>query len=187
MCIRLRTLSRRAHPRSRGENLWNAGKSLIDGGSSPLTRGKHAFVTRVSSTPRLIPAHAGKTSRPAPARAARAAHPRSRGENMVMPPTVPQAHGSSPLTRGKLVIRLGWWSARRLIPAHAGKTIVASIAMLMTPAHPRSRGENRRPSPRPASITGSSPLTRGKLMGRPSVVATSRLIPAHAGKTRFGC
>ena len=30
----------------------------------------------------------------------------------------------------------------RLIPAHAGKTIMTSIGSLFTGAHPRSRGEN---------------------------------------------
>ena len=30
---------------------------------------------------------------------------------------------------------------------------------------------------------GSSPLTRGKLLRRPRIHQTSRLIPAHAGKT----
>ena len=32
-------------------------------------------------------------------------------------------------------------------------------------------------------MTGSSPLTRGKQTGEPSLRATAGLIPAHAGKT----
>ena len=54
----------------------------------------------------------------------------------------------------------------------------------MRPAHPRSRGEN---GPLPAEgmeLDGSSPLTRGKLGGDELVGVLSRLIPAHAGKTR---
>ena len=70
-----------AHPRSRGENLIGAGRSLIQGGSSPLTRGKPSpgMVERVDS--RLIPAHAGKTCVCFGGRGAVSAHPRSRGEN----------------------------------------------------------------------------------------------------------
>ena len=34
-------------------------------------------------------------------------------------------------------------------------------------------------------IRGSSPLTRGKLLGRDLLVVCHRLIPAHAGKTRW--
>ena len=52
------------------------------------------------------------------------------------------------------------------------------------PAHPRSRGENRRPDASPRSICGSSPLTRGKLGALGDARDLIRLIPAHAGKTR---
>ena len=52
----------RAHPRSRGENVYQAVKSSGMRGSSPLTRGKRT--ARIPSTARagLIPAHAGKTT-----------------------------------------------------------------------------------------------------------------------------
>ena len=51
----------RAHPRSRGENLTPAGRLVIDGGSSPLTRGKPSVIIVNTFMPGLIPAHAGKT------------------------------------------------------------------------------------------------------------------------------
>ena len=71
----------RAHPRSRGEN--SGCKTVIARlpGSSPLTRGKHLVVQDVPERRRLIPAHAGKTSRRCCLRSGRSAHPRSRGEN----------------------------------------------------------------------------------------------------------
>ena len=54
-------------------------------------------------------------------------------------------------------------------------------------AHPRSRGENLNQSITEPTADGSSPLTRGKHpAGFPSG-QTTRLIPAHAGKTREGC
>ena len=70
-----------AHPRSRGENCGDHDAAHVLAGSSPLTRGKPR---RMGPAPRprgLIPAHAGKTSSPSRDRLARAAHPRSRGEN----------------------------------------------------------------------------------------------------------
>ena len=51
-------------------------------------------------------------------------------------------------------------------------------------AHPRSRGENRAGSTRNRYLRGSSPLTRGKRRVLIFVRSNTRLIPAHAGKTR---
>ena len=71
-----------AHPRSRGENRrsWRIRSMIL--GSSPLTRGKRSPGARVGITPRLIPAHAGKTSASTGRTSPPRAHPRSRGENM---------------------------------------------------------------------------------------------------------
>ena len=49
-----------------------------------------------------------------------------------------------------------------LIPARAGKTRVLNSVMTDSPAHPRSRGENVNSLPKDLSVTGSSPLARGK-------------------------
>ena len=51
------------------------------------------------------------------------------------------------------------------------------------PAHPRSRGENKRTAPGADQAIGSSPLTRGKRRLTSMLTTHSRLIPAHAGKT----
>ena len=53
----------------------------------------------------------------------------------------------------------------------------------MSPAHPRSRGENPRKRKPTAYVTGSSPLTRGKHILGEMERQMARLIPAHAGKT----
>ena len=53
-------------------------------------------------------------------------------------------------------------SARRLIPAHAGKTRSATSLRRARTAHPRSRGENPDNDPADMCADGSSPLTRGK-------------------------
>ena len=51
----------RAHPRSRGENGAGIVTVRRARGSSPLTRGKRRPTRSTVRTPRLIPAHAGKT------------------------------------------------------------------------------------------------------------------------------
>ena len=55
----------------------------------------------------------------------------------------------------------------------------------MSPAHPRSRGENETLTLRIGEREGSSPLTRGKLTDLTVPYGLTRLIPAHAGKTTF--
>ena len=54
----------------------------------------------------------------------------------------------------------------------------------MVTAHPRSRGENYPPRGQSLRDCGSSPLTRGKLRVTDKEISSTRLIPAHAGKTR---
>ena len=155
--------SRRAHPRSRGENDRPAPIRSDPRGSSPLTRGKPPSTDTAQSPPR--------------------AHPRSRGENADTVSKSRGCRGSSPLTRGKL-IREAWERHNRgLIPAHAGKTIIVGVLAVPGWAHPRSRGENGVVACREGSRCGSSPLTRGKRGAAGLSAAPPRLIPAHAGKT----
>ena len=172
-----------AHPRSRGENGFWPCVRMSAGGSSPLTRGKQRHNVRRGESVGLIPAHAGKTANLLLRRARRTAHPRSRGENSDLLLMRMMSPGSSPLTRGKRqkwsVVRI----ARRLIPAHAGKTPRRTHRLRTTPAHPRSRGENAATHSEPGISDGSSPLTRGKRHNDRRHAPRRRLIPAHAGKT----
>ena len=92
---------RRAHPRSRGENVRPGAPQHQEGGSSPLTRGKPDN-GRVHLHGRgLIPAHAGKTRAQQESATQVRAHPRSRGENGSATRGTRLFQGSSPLTRGK--------------------------------------------------------------------------------------
>ena len=139
---------------------------LIPGGSSPLTRGKPTTGEWAIRTNRLIPAHAGKTSRCGCCEYEGWAHPRSRGENYVISSVLHKGTGSSPLTRGKRVGQVrpeGLWVA-----------------------HPRSRGENHLAALTGRRNIGSSPLTRGKPPADRRDRRRGRLIPAHAGKTCCG-
>ena len=172
-----------AHPRSRGENADSrVGVESLDG-SSPLTRGKRCGRCRPGGGPRLIPAHAGKTTPPGRLPGGVWAHPRSRGENMTSS-IIPYVYdGSSPLTRGKLAKDKGQTGEIRLIPAHAGKTPLKNQHTRQNAAHPRSRGENELSTSFSLQRSGSSPLTRGKPPPARGPVFSPRLIPAHAGKT----
>ena len=175
----------RAHPRSRGENADARSLAMPQAGSSPLTRGKRRTDVLTCAPARLIPAHAGKTSRRTRPREKWWAHPRSRGENREPTQTLQHTCGSSPLTRGKRGRDSGGRRHGGLIPAHAGKTPAPGRRCLIRRAHPRSRGENAAACVVAAARGGSSPLTRGKRVASGIGLAYCGLIPAHAGKT--GC
>ena len=168
---------------SREDNRLVGAPYDLAGGSSPLTRGKPMRGPHPRPRARLILAHVGKTPCPAWRVRSIAAHPRSRGENVEIPPTVPQAHGSSPLTRGKPCQHRAPVPHAGLIPAHARKTYGRTASAPSSTAHPRSRGENSCESLIVSWVGGSSPLTRGKHSRPPRSQSTARLIPAHAGKT----
>ena len=173
----------RAHPRSRGENAVFRAHDETDQGSSPLTRGKPSPGPFRGVAARLIPAHAGKTyGWSDPAMAARA-HPRSRGENLLHDRVSAAGGGSSPLTRGKHLQPRDCVTVHRLIPAHAGKTVLSPTRFGDRTAHPRSRGENIWGVGCSGSGDGSSPLTRGKRGRKTAIASRVGLIPAHAGKT----
>ena len=50
----------------------------------------------------------------------------------------------------------------RLIPAHAGKTLVTSVVYRAAMAHPRVSRENRASCSSVGAVAGSSPRERGK-------------------------
>ena len=154
------------------------------GGSSPLTRGKPRRGKRPRGRQGLIHAHAGKTTEARRSPGRHRAHPRSRGENQANGLIVTPHEGSSPLTRGKHRIRIHLSGSDGLIPAHAGKTSLLRTYLMRNRAHPRSRGENLHACIPDDYQPGSSPLTRGKPLGRVRDSMRARLIPAHAGKTR---
>ena len=159
---------------------------LLEGGSSPLTRGKLNTIVTTLITNRLIPAHAGKTEAAQGRWMSRWAHPRSRGENYRLRSASITLSGSSPLTRGKRKYPSSVLLQSRLIPAHAGKTFALCVVADTGEAHPRSRGENLLQVLSELIKRGSSPLTRGKLEVLSCFIVSDRLIPAHAGKTQSG-
>ena len=91
--------------------------------------------------------------------------------------------GSSPLTRGALLVAVIVRWAWRIIPAHAGSTPATHPPASANRDHPRSRGEHPTYPTGAEGLLGSSPLTRGAHTEPASSVAGHRIIPAHAGST----
>ena len=138
----LRAMS--AHPRSRGEHIWNNLWNGIGDGSSPLARGTFRSAARSARSARLIPARAGNIPNGSTPLGGFPAHPRSRGEH---PPSQSKAGprtGSSPLARGTSWTRKPSACRLRLIPARAGNIEVDKFRVHPNTAHPRSRGEHHK-------------------------------------------
>ena len=172
-----------AHPRVCGENILQSCVARPRAGSSPRVRGKLTVLGKLPIHMRLIPACAGKTSKPRLIIASLKAHPRVCGEN---PP--PARHrrrrwGSSPRVRGKLEKLYIRCTLRGLIPACAGKTTLLAYGTAHAWAHPRVCGENFVSLVAFSVSVGSSPRVRGKLARLAARHDARRLIPACAGKT----
>ena len=177
--------SGRAHPRACGENLTGPELEALGQGSSPRMRGKHRDQGGSQGRDGLIPAHAGKTEVAGRLNGAIRAHPRACGENAQDVPNRLATAGSSPRMRGKHITPEPVKRGTGLIPAHAGKTARRRSGSRAWAAHPRACGENLRMRGLPFVDWGSSPRMRGKPHKRGLCHLGCRLIPAHAGKTRW--
>ena len=171
------------HPRSRGEHYPGPGPWSSTGGSSPLTRGARREGRQRGGPRRIIPAHAGSTIPGVGYELTTTDHPRSRGEHPKLWQPRHTPSGSSPLTRGAHTQREGAPGIVGIIPAHAGSTHPVLELRLRLGDHPRSRGEHWTTLEGTQTSQGSSPLTRGALLVGINLVASIRIIPAHAGST----
>ena len=152
-------------------------------GSSPLTRGGLCVRHRCLPLVGLIPAYAGRTLRSIQLSYRRRAHPRLRGADGISWYLATAEEGSSPLTRGGLIINKSPLHFSGLIPAYAGRTRGGAYRPTDLWAHPRLRGADF-PGPLLFSpLRGSSPLTRGGPGSVTSSPKTTGLIPAYAGRT----
>ena len=110
------------HPRVCGENQATTTLDNENAGTSPRMRGKHRVGIYGHSRVRNIPAYAGKTDLKCEFHCDSPEHPRVCGENRPHRLRVRNPQGTSPRMRGKLGYRKRQASARRNIPAYAGKT-----------------------------------------------------------------
>ena len=132
----------RDHPRIRGEHwaVFNLLAAVL--GSSPHTRGAPRTRRRLAIHPGIIPAYAGSTLALAALQHVSRDHPRIRGEHkngctdsIVVP-------GSSPHTRGALIVKATEGLGYGIIPAYAGSTWQFCSDGRVGRDHPRIRGEH---------------------------------------------
>ena len=151
----------RDHPRACGEHDTPLHTPLNVIGSSPRMRGTPAQHRALLDESRIIPAHAGNTSRGSCAWYPRRDHPRACGEHVVERRSRRGFKGSSPRMRGTLRELAVYRHGARIIPAHAGNTWRARIGLPPNGDHPRACGEHH-PFPRwGMGRAGSSPRMRG--------------------------
>ena len=133
---------------------------------------------------RFIPARAGNTWGGRSRANVRTVHPRSRGEHDPDKDRTIPAYGSSPLARGTPTSTSRSSARFRFIPARAGNTVRRNACPVMTPVHPRSRGEHDARAAGGEEAAGSSPLARGTHVADQGYGLRVRFIPARAGNTR---
>ena len=89
------------HPRACGANAADTAPTMLPTGSSPRMRGKHKDFVKISTTVRIIPAHAGQTRRSRFNGVFNSDHPRACGANLTAYIIHGPDVGSSPRMRGK--------------------------------------------------------------------------------------
>ena len=99
---------------------------MINKGSSPHTRGAPDGLPRRRPQARIIPAYAGSTDSAIELSFGSGDHPRIRGEHQMHLVALVRRVGSSPHTRGALVVGKLVALERRIIPAYAGSTVKPS-------------------------------------------------------------
>ena len=130
------------HPRTCGENLNKSALMYWREGSPPHLRGKLLAILYDMCCLRITPAPAGKTVYVLVCVFIRRDHPRTCGENPVVPESPMQCKGSPPHLRGKLLAILYDMCCLRITPAPAGKTTIADVLGSGAGDHPRTCGEN---------------------------------------------
>ena len=111
------------HPRLRGELSRSTTPPTVLLGPSPLTRGTQRREKPAICFDRFIPAYAGNSRRQFVKRLNIAVHPRLRGELEDFTVTKSGCRGSSPLTRGTLLLDIMFNAIFRFIPAYAGNSL----------------------------------------------------------------
>ena len=172
------------HPRIRGEHALESELAAELTGSSPHTRGAPRRSASRRSYQGIIPAYAGSTLPMATRGLGRRDHPRIRGEHGRGSMTASRCVGSSPHTRGALIVNALDERLAGIIPAYAGSTGCCLCCLFLGWDHPRIRGEHGSSTRMVASCGGSSPHTRGAHQQHQPVPAQHGIIPAYAGSTR---
>ena len=137
---------------------------------------------------RIIPAHAGLTTRSPTCLASSRDHPRACGAHNLKSLDNTIEMGSSPRMRGSHCRRFLGNRLMGIIPAHAGLTHGVQLIGIGVRDHPRACGAHLVFIASLLSSMGSSPRMRGSLIRHVIDELLVGIIPAHAGLTneRYG-
>ncbi len=169
------------HPRERGEQIQVTGSKSYLRGSSPRTRGTVLRLRDGARALRFIPANAGNSRALSKSSRSNPVHPRERGEQRSWYQSSRSQTGSSPRTRGTVLLFSNQSSRSRFIPANAGNRHISVKYACGNTVHPRERGEQVNAPQSCAATGGSSPRTRGTVVQEAGVIPLCRFIPANAG------
>ena len=151
------------HPRACGEKLPSDLQFYGIPGSPPRMRGK------AQHTGRSTESHED--------------HPRACGEKHTNNETVLFERGSPPRMRGKGIKASQESSPYGITPAHAGKSCCVVVTPMLPWDHPRACGEKLLYSIPKHTALGSPPRMRGKGIDADGTIESTRITPAHAGKS----
>ena len=158
---RLRLDQARDHPRMCGEHRSVLVLSHLALGSSPHVRGALGADCRPLWMSGIIPACAGSTVNYHYRQLKAGDHPRMCGEHYCCCSVCFSSPGSSPHVRGAPIFSDETWLNTGIIPACAGSTQTAKLALQDARDHPRMCGEHCIVSWLCSARAGSSPHVRG--------------------------
>ena len=116
------SLCEQDHPRPCGEKKKSMWSAMLEQGSPPPMRGKDRRYMVGYARTRITPAHAGKSTQQLYCPQGKVYHPRPCGEKQSPTFFLIGFSGSPPPMRGKALRRASLPTARRITPAHAGKS-----------------------------------------------------------------
>ena len=113
---------RKDHPRACGEKFHSGSHFHLLVGSPPRMRGKEKGGVKMAIIKGITPAHAGKRPSVLKSLLLYKDHPRACGEKQIPKMNVSRSKGSPPRMRGKAFSSSVVPCAKRITPAHAGKS-----------------------------------------------------------------
>ena len=165
-----------------GEKVFPSGLPAQKRGSPPRGRGKADFPRLLNFGLGITPAWAGKSINHTEIRFRTEDHPRVGGEKPLRYVVTVCRKGSPPRGRGKVITEDFTENNTGITPAWAGKRKKCIRKFYRCEDHPRVGGEKRRLTITATSISGSPPRGRGKVIDSITVMRSTRITPAWAGK-----
>ena len=148
-------------------------------------RGKVTACFPGTLEPGITPARAGKSPWARLSMWGTGDHPRACGEKLSFFFLTRYKSGSPPRVRGKATSPPGTRRPPRITPARAGKSGTVAARGLTGRDHPRACGEKLRSPVLVATLQGSPPRVRGKVLGEVELHRAAGITPARAGKSNW--